>query len=479
MRSLGSQTALIRGGLTFDCLGRNVVSRLPCVRMIDPRRRLASFVLLLLASPFVASPAPTVSAAEANWPQWRGPRQQGIAPAGSPPLTWSETENIKWKVKLPGSGTSTPIIWDNQIFIQTAIPTGQQGEAAESSPRGRGFGGNEPTEIHQFVLLCLDRQTGQTLWQRIAREELPHEGHHLDHGFASFSPVTDGTCVIAYFGSRGLYCYDMQGELQWEVDLGNQQTRRSFGEGSSPALFGNTVVVNWDHEGEDDFTVAFDKRTGQELWRQARQEPTTWATPLIVEHQGQVQVVTAGTEKIRSYDLATGELLWQGPGLTFNVIPTPVAAAGVVYLTSGFRGSVLHAVRLDAMGDVTDSGAIVWSHERNTPYVPSPLLYNNRLYFFSGNNAILSCLEATSGKLLYGPQRLQKLQGVYASPVGVAGRVYIIGRNGAALVIKDADQFEVLAENELDDRIDASPAVVGDELFLRGHEYLYCISAEK
>lgn len=412
-----------------------------------------------------------------NWPQWRGPLATGVAPLADPPLNWSETENVKWKVKLPGSGSSTPIVWGDRIFLQTAIATGKKGQPAapQAEPSSHPAVAPPPDEIYQFVLLCLDRETGRTLWQRVAREEVPHESHHLDHGFASYSPITDGEHVIAYFGSRGIYAFDMDGKLLWEKDLGNMQTRSSFGEGSSPALSGNTVVVNWDHEGDDDFIVAFDKRNGRELWRQPREEPTSWATPLVVEHQGKSYVVTGGTERVRTYDLQTGELVWHAEGLTLNVIPSPVAADGVVYLMSGFRGNALQAIRLGQSGDLSQSEAILWSHDRHTPYVPSPLLYGRRLYFLSSNNAILSCFDVKTGQALFGPKRLQNLQGVYASPVGAAERVYLIGRNGAALVLENADELNVLAENELDEPIDASPALVGKSIFLRGKEHLYCI----
>lgn len=332
-----------------------------------------------------------------------------------------------------------------------------------------------PKEAHQFTLLSLDRQTGRILWQKIAREELPHEGHHPDHGFASHSPVTDGQRLFAYFGSRGLHCFDLQGNLSWSKDLGRMRTKNSFGEGSSPALLGQTLVVNWDHEGEDSI-VALDAATGKELWRQPRDEETSWATPLIVPHDGQVQVVTSATRKIRSYDLATGRLLWECAGMTANVIPTPVSADGVVYATSGFRGNALLAIRLGRTGDLTGTDAIVWSLSKATPYVPSPLLYEDRLHFFSGNNAVLTSCDAKTGRVLIDAEKLTDLQGVYASPVAAAGRVYLVGRNGAAVVLKHSDRLEVLATNRLDDKFDASPAIAGKELFLRGRENLYCLA---
>lgn len=432
-----------------------------------------------------------------HWPQWRGPLATGVAPTADPPLSWSETRNVKWKFAIPGRGTSTPIIWENRVFILTAVPTPQPAEGAAAGPaenpaapgtaagnprtqRGGGPDGaarsEQPTEPHAFKVLALDRHTGRLLWERTARVEVPHEGHHRDHGYASFSPVTDGEWLFAWFGSRGLYAYDLDGNLKWEKDLGDMQTRNSFGEGSSPALHGDVLVVQWDHEGED-FIVALDKRTGRELWRRERDEPTTWSTPLVVVHAGRTQVVANATRRIRSYDLHTGELLWECGGMTQNVIPSPVSDGERVYALSGFRGAALLAIRLGFRGDLSQlPEAIAWRHGRNTPYVPSPLLYEGRLYFYSGNNAMLSVFEAAGGKPLVEAERLGGLSGVYASPLGAAGRVYLVGRDGNTLVIRHGDRLEVLSTNRLDDRFDASPAAVGRELYLRGHRHLYCLA---
>ena len=477
-------------------------------------------VLLSIASIsalFTATITPQVEAASdahtRNWPQWRGPLANGHAPQGNPPTTWSETENVKWKVKIPGSGMSTPVIWENQVFIQTAIPSGRKAElpavekksAANFSPNvfgqaqppaggstpgeerrrrpgggpgGGGFGrGEAPTEVQQFALLCLDRQTGKTLWQQVATEAVPHEGHHRDHSFASHSPVTDGALVFAWFGSRGLHCYDMSGKLQWSKDFGDQRISNGFGEGGSPALHGDTLIITWDHEG-DDFITALDKKTGKELWKQARDERTTWTTPFVIEHGGKAQVVAAASGKVRGYDLANGKVLWECGGLGSNVIPTPVTGNGLLFAMSGHREPALLAIKLGRTGDLTDTDAVAWKLQRGTPYVPSPLLVDQRLYIFSGNNATLSCFDASSGKMLIDNERLEGPSGFYASPVSAGGRIYLAGRNGTSLVLKPSDKVEVLATNKLDEKFDASPAVVGRELFLRGHEYLYCL-AEK
>lgn len=339
-------------------------------------------------------------------------------------------------------------------------------------------GGPKPSEVHQFVILSLDRQSGKVLWQQTAREEVPHEGYRQNEGsFASSSPLTDGQHVFAYFGSRGLYCYDLNGKLQWSQDLGKMRIALGFGEGNSPTLSGDSIIVNWDNE-NGSFIIALDKNTGKTLWKEPREERTSWSTPLVVEYDGKPQVVTAATSKIRSYEPATGKLIWECGGLTRNVIPSPVAGGGVVYCMSGFSGNALLAIRLGRTGDLTGTDAIVWSHKRNTPYVPSPLLYGDKLYFFSNNNGILSCFDAKSGQALINAERLEALPRVYASPVGASGRVYLAGRDGTTIVLKQSDKLELLATNSLDEKFDASPAAVGQELFLRGKEHLYCI-AEK
>jgi outer membrane protein assembly factor BamB len=439
-----------------------------------------------------------------NWPEWRGPLQNGVAPEANPPITWSETNNVKWKVKLPGSGVATPIIWDNQVFIQTAIPTGNKvepkgadagdqppparpesgGEPPRKGPggpgggKGRGgFGGGpKPTEVYQFCVLCLDRQTGKVLWQKVAREEVPHEGYKQGEGsFASSSGLTDGKHLYAYFGSRGLYCYDLDGKPLWEQDLGKMRMAMGFGEGSSPALYHDTLIINRDNE-DNSCIIALDKNTGKTLWKKPREEHTSWSTPLILERDGKAQAVVTATGKIRSYDVASGEVLWECGGLTRNVIPCPVADASTVYCMSGFQENALLAIRLGRTGDLTGSDAITWTHNKSTPYVPSPLLYGDKLYFFASNNGILSCLNTKSGEPLINAERLEDLSGVYASPLGAAGRVYLPGRNGVTVVLKQSDKLEVLATNRLDDKFDASPATVGKDLFLRGREFLYCIT---
>ena len=437
-----------------------------------PSPRRASLLILLMALLLTQKVAQAAPAAERFWPQWRGPLATGVAPLADPPLHWSETNNVKWKTPIPGEGNSTPIIWGNRVFVLSAIPTGKKPDAPVAD--------NAPNEIFQWVVFCLDRAEGKILWQKVAREEAPHEGRQQNNTFASASPVTDGKLLLAYFGSRGLHCYDFDGKLIWEKDFGKMKTRMGFGEGSSPALSGDTVVVNWDTEG-DDFIAALDKQTGKELWRRPRDEATGWSTPLILEFQGKKQVIVNATKKVRSYDLATGQELWSCVGQTANAIPSPVAGNGVVYLTSGFRGSAMQAIRLGREGDLTGTDAIIWSHDKGTPYVPSPLLVDNYLYVLQGNDAILTCFNAGNGEIYFDRERLEGIHSVYASPVSAKDHVYVLSREGTCVVLKKGPKVEVEAINQLEDEIghtDASMALVDHEAFIRTPRHLYCVEAK-
>ena len=430
----------------------------------------ASLVGGTLAATVIAAANPE---AEKYWPQWRGPHATGVAVNGNPPVEWSETKNIRWKVEIPGRGSSSPVVWGDRLFVLTAVPAGVD-TAASHTPRGA----IQPRAPHRFMVLAIDRRTGKTVWERTANEAIPHEPSHPDNGtWASASAITDGEHVIASFDSFGYYAYDMNGTLVWQKDLGDKRMRNEFGEGSSPALHGNHLVVVWDQfvPGAS-FVTVLDKRTGQELWRAKRDEIDTWATPLVVEHEGRAQVIVNGMNRLRSYDLQTGNVVWEAPGTTMNPIPSPVAADGMVFATSGFRGNNLKAVRLaGAKGDISASGAIAWTLDRDTPYVPSPLLYDGILYLLKTNSGILSAFDAKSGAPHYQAQRLDGLNEVFSSPVGAGGRVYITDRTGVTLVLRNSPKFELLAKNTLDDGVDASPAIVDNTLYIRGYTSLYAI----
>jgi outer membrane protein assembly factor BamB len=411
-----------------------------------------------------------------NWPHWRGPLANGVAPFANPPTRWDDKTNLKWKVAIPGRGSATPIIWGDRVFVVTAIRTDRVADPAalpQSDPRYTKRT-QPPKNYFQFVVLCLDRHTGKTIWRHIAAEQVPHEGHHDSHSYAAASPTTDGRFLYVSFGSRGIFCYNLDGTLQWQRDLGRMQTRLGWGEGISPVIHGDTLIMNWDHEAGS-FLVALDSRTGKTKWKVDRDEPTSWSTPLIVPHRDRTQVIVSATNKVRSYDLATGQLIWECGGQTTNVISCPVLIGDTVVCMSGYRKYIACAISLDSTGDVTDSPRVVWRYEKGTPYVPSPLLYGDKLYFTQANMALLTCIDARTGKALFEQERLPGLDSLYASPSGAADRIYINGRDGTTLVLKRGDKLEVLATNRLGDPMDASPAIVGKQLFLRGREYLYCL----
>jgi len=492
--------------------------------------------------------------AQRNWHQWRGPNGDGSAPNANLPAEFGEGKNVKWKVAVPGKGSSSPIVWEDRIYLMTAIgkaaaagpeattndpelPTlgggppigdvraetiaggerGPRGEASSnrnrnSPPRpgttglrtdgrieatqerqerqerggrggrgggggGGGRGGQAAAQPQEFVVLCLDRETGREIWRKVVTEGVPHEAGHGTNTFSAASPIVDGKRIYANFGSRGFFCLDMSGEILWQKDLGQMRTRNGFGEGSSASLSGNTVVIPWDHEG-DSFIVALDATTGAEKWRAERDEPTTWATPLITPVGERMQVVTNG-KRVRSYDLETGELLWECGGQASNPIPSPVRFQDNVVCMTGYQGYAIVSMALNSRGDITDSDdQVAWTGSGAAPYVPSPVLHQGVLYFVKSNNPLMVARDVKTGAVVVDETRLPKMRVVYASPVAAGDKIYFCSREGVVVVVKHGPTGEVLAVNDLGETIDASPAIVGDQMFLRTDSHLYCIEQE-
>ena len=427
---------------------------------------------------FVASAngadGPAGGTASENWPAWRGPLATGVAPEANPPLAWDEADgtNIRWKTAIPGRGHSTPIVWGERIFLTTAIPVGPALPARPSSAPGNHD--NLPvTHRQKFVALALDRATGKIVWQVTLREDLPREQGHQTASLASGSPVTDGERLYVNFGSFGLYSLDLEGKILWQADFGPLQSLHGHGEGSSPVLYGDTLVVNWDHEGKS-FVVALDKRTGRKRWKIERKEVTSWATPVVVEHAGKAQLIISGTSKIRGYDLATGKVLWECGGLSANVVASPVSDGRMVFAGSSYDKRALLAIDLaGATGDITGTDRVVWSRFRGTPYVPSPLLYDGKLYYLTHYQGILSRVDGVTGKDQPGAIRLAGIGNIYASPVGAAGRVYVTDLDGVTAVVSHGDVPRLLSINRLKEPVAASAAIAGRDLFLRGDKSLY------
>ena len=442
----------------------------------------AILVLLIFAAclngdePASEKPASEKPVAElSQWHQWRGPLFTGESSTATPPIEWDETKNVQWKVAIPGRGHSTPIVWNDRIFLTTAIPIGDEFEPiADNRP-----GSHDNLKVSrksQFQVLAVRRSDGEILWKTNVHEAVAHEGGHNSGSLASASATTDGTHVIAFFGSYGLYCLDNDGAILWSKQLGKMHTRHGHGEGTSPLLAGDTVVVNWDHE-EDSFVVAYDKMSGKQLWRAKRDEVTSWATPIVVRHDDVDQVVVSGTRRITAYDLADGRVIWECGGMSRNIVASPVPYDGLVIAGSSYDTQAMLAVRLDgAKGDVSDTRQVVWKREQRTPYVPSPLLYKGSLYYLRHYQSILTKLDARSGNEPLGPFRLDGLRNIYASPVAANGHVYITDQVGATMVIQHGDTPQVVATNQLNDRFNASPALAGKDIILRGEQFLYKIS---
>ncbi len=418
-----------------------------------------------------------VDITQKHWPQWRGPSWNGVAPKADPPVTWSETENLQWKTPIEGRGWATPIVWGDRIFLLTAIALDKQMPIPDVIPAGTPNISEHPQvkgswKAQRFAILCIERTTGKKLWSQTVHEAMPHQGHHNKGGFASASPVTNGQHIYAYFGSIGLYCYDFEGRFVWRKDFKPQAMEDSLGEGSSPALFKETLVAVVDHELQS-YVVAIDKRSGKELWRQERDEPSNWSTPRIFTHAGRRQVVVNGVT-VRSYDLETGELLWQCGGHTASAIPMPAVGHGMVYTASGWKKDLLQAIKLGQRGDLTSSMNVVWSLHRGTPYVPCPMLWGDEIYLLE-DQSFFSCYRATDGKRHY-KQRLSGALKFSASPVGAADRIYLLSETGKTVVLQRGSEVKVLAINELDETFHASPAIVGDAIYLRGDKHLYCFA---
>lgn len=420
--------------------------------------------------------APTLAG---NWPQWRGPTCDGAAgPDADPPTTWDGAtgKNIRWKTPLPGKGSATPIVWGDKVFVVSAEKTDRTAKAEELPKRDTRFEykTEPPKNYYRFVVYCLDRNTGKELWKKTAAEKVPHEGHHQTHSYAAGSPATDGQRLYVSFGSFGIFCFDLDGKQLWSRDLGRLNTRLGWGEAVTPVVHGDNLLLNWDQEA-DSALYCLNAKTGETRWKATRDEHSTWSTPLVVEYDGRTQVIANGNTNIRSHDLKTGEVIWSCGGMTLNPIPSPIRVADFVVVVSGYRGAAAVAVPLDSTGDVTKSGKTLWKYSKATPYVPSPALVGDRVYFTDANANGLTVLDAKTGKPIIDRERLPGVSGFYASPIFAGGKVYFVDRAGTSVVLKPGDALDVLATNKLGEPVDASPVAVGKQLFLRSDKTLFCI----
>lgn len=422
------------------------------------------------------------SVSAADWHHWRGPSANGAADASAdPPTTWDgpSGRNVKWKAPLPGRGSATPVVWGDQVIVVSATKTDRAAAPSELPKPDPRFERrtDAPRHFYRFDVTAFDRATGKQIWQKTAAEKVPHEGHHTTHSYAAGSPTTDGERLYVSFGSFGVYCFDRAGNIVWSRDLGRLNTRLGWGEAVTPVVHSGRLVLNWDQEA-DAVLYCLDAQTGATKWSVPRDEKSTWSTPLVTEYHGRTQVILNGTTRVRSYDLADGSLVWSVAGMTVNPIPSPVRIRDTAVMVSGYKGAAAVAVPLDANGDLGMGGPVTWRYGRGTPYVPSPAVVDGRLYFTERNDALLTVLDAQSGKAVINRERLPGVTSFYASPVFAGGRVYLVDRSGTTIVLRPGDTVDVLATNKLGDPVDASPIAVGKDLYLRGEQYLWCLAAK-
>lgn len=442
------------------------------------RMRVASVITLVAAVTFLSATLSSTSAG--NWPQWRGPEGQGISTETGLPVEWSATKNIKWKTAIAGRGHSSPIVWGNKIFLTTALD-GDVIPGAKAGVTHKLLDGTDfvhPDAMgadrkHTFKVICLDRESGKIVWERVAYEGAVADSRHKKASFASSTPATDGKYVFAFFGTEGLYAYDYQGKLVWKQNLGTLGTA-SVGYGVSPILYKNVVIMQCDDSGGKSFIAAFDKKTGKQAWRTERKVDVTWSSPVLIRAGDRTELVASAAEAIIAYDPATGKELWRHKGLDSNAVPTPVVSNDLVVVTSGSPKKIALGLKAGGNGDVTGTSQLVWSYNKGTAYVPSPILYGDYLYLMTGNGSI-SCLQARNGKVEYEGARVPKPTMFMASPVAYDGKILLTSEEGDTFVLKAGPKHEVLRTNSLGEPVYASPAIAAGRIFIRGEKNLYAI----
>jgi outer membrane protein assembly factor BamB len=442
----------------------------------------ALFASLLIT--LALSVSSTSAAGDTNWPQWRGPDGSGISAEKGLPEEWSEAKNVRWKAPLPGKGHSSPVVWGKRVFVTTAVegPVVPGAKAVEHTIEGQVW--KHPDSVgadrkHSFKVIALDRDTGRMLWEQTAWEGTPYDDRHRKSSFASATPATDGQRVYAYFGTEGLYAYDFAGKLAWKANVG-KLANSGMGTGTSPVLYENLVIIQADEEeGKNSSLVAFDKKTGREVWRTPRKVQISWATPLLVNTGKRAELITSGNESVISYDPATGKELWRGKGLDSNAIPSPVvtAAHDMVIVSAGFPAKAAYAIRLGASGELKDAD-IAWRYAKGTAYVPSPILYGDYLYLLT-DKGVMTCLDARTGEVKYEGGRVPVPATFTASPVAFDGKILLTSEDGDTFVVKAGPKHEVVRTNTVGEPVYASPAVADGKLFIRGEKHLYAIEQAK
>ncbi len=438
---------------------------------------LCLILLLLMSNP----------GAGQNWPSFRGPSASGVAQRYKTPSQWSisPSKNILWKTPIPGLGHSSAVVWEDRVFVTTAIQ--KQGE---SSLKVGMYGAVESvteTEPFSWHLYCIDRNSGEILWDRQAYEGKPKVKRHPKSSHANATPCTNGSCVVAFFGSEGLYCYDMSGNLIWQKDLGildwgfYRSPAAQWAGGCSPVIHERMVVVQCDVQ-KDSFIAAFDLKDGTLLWKTARTDVPTWGTPTVYAAPQNSQIIVNGYKHIGGYDIQTGKEIWRLTGGGDIPVPTPVVARGLAYVTNAHgRMSPIYAIRLTAQGDIslkeneTSNEHVAWSYPKGGNYIPTPLAYDDLLYCGS-DRGTLSCFACETGKLVYRENLDPQGAAFSASPVAADGKVYFTAEDGKVYVVQAGPEFRVLGVNQMGETCMATPAVSAGTLIFRTRQHVAAIA---
>ena len=439
-------------------------------------------VMTAVAVAIIATMDVSAAAAEERWPRFRGPGALGVSQESGLPETWSTTENVAWVRDIEGFGWSSPIVWGDTVFLTTVVSTGE----VEAPLGGLYLGGERgvPSDEHRWIVYAIDASTGATRWEREVHRGVPPSSHHLKNTYASETPVTDGEHVYAYFGNVGLFCLTLDGRLLWSRRFDPVETRAGWGTAASPVLHGDRIYIVNDND-EQSYLVALSKETGAELWRVNRDEGTNWSTPYVWEHAEGAEIVTTGTDRVRSYDLA-GNSLWELAGMSSIVAPTPFSRFGLLYLSSGYIGDrqrPVYAIRPGARGDLTASegeplpAGVAWFQPRSGSYNTSPIVYGD-YYYTLLDRGYFTCHDARTGEEVYGRRRITVGAAFTASPWAYAGKIFALSEDGDTFVIRAGPEFEILATNPLDEFTMATPAIAHRSLFIRTASRLYRITDE-
>lgn len=439
------------------------------------KRLLFGFALL--------SSVATVSQA-ANWPQFRGVDSRGVAEGSNLPDEWSASKNIAWKTDVDGRGWSSPIVWGDRVYLTTVVHSGE----VEKPKKGLYFGGNRPkppTTEHVWKVVCLDLNSGKPVWEKVVHKGLPSHGLHIKNSYASETPVTDGDRVYAYFGNVGLFCFDMDGNRVWEKKWPAVDTRYGWGTAASPVLYEDRIYIVNDND-DASWLVALDKMSGKQVWKIDRDEKSNWATPFVWQNKLRTELITPGTNRVRSYDL-DGKLLYEFGGMSSITIAMPFASDELLYVTSGYvldKKKPIFAIRPGASGDIslgddeTENDYIAWCQKQAGPYNPSTLLYDGLLYVLL-DRGLFACYDAQTGETVYGKKRIPKGKAFTSSPWAANGKIFCVNEDGVTFVIQAGRKFKILHTNSLtdDDMCMATPAIAGDKLLIRTERRVYCVAA--